>query len=308
MIESTFKQQVSLLLEIISDVFANDELALKGGTAINLFVQDLPRLSVDIDVAYIKISDRTTFISRISEITTEICRKLRTKSALKVFPNRTSDGFTNQIRVEDQSTSIKIDINFIMRGTVYDCVQLNSSEMVKNVFKKSVKIKCLSFEDLYAGKFCAALDRSHPRDLFDLFIFFKSHKMTKKLKIAFIVYLLSSNRPIFELLDPLPNKDLEELFKKEFEGMVEEAVTIEELKESKNLLINSIHEALNENDRKFLISFKSGDPIWDLFPFESLKDMPSIKWKLYNIKNMPRAKHEFMLQKLKDVLKAPNSI
>ncbi len=132
--------------------------------------------------------------------------------------------------------------------------------------------------------------------------------MTEKLKIAFIAYLLSSNRPIFELLDPLPNKDLEELFKKEFEGMVEEAVTIEELKESKNLLINSIHELLNENDRKFLISFKSGEPIWDLFPLEGLKDMPSIKWKLHNIKNMPKAKHEVMLKKLEKVLKSTNSI
>ena len=308
MIESPFKQQVSLLLEIISDVFADSELALKGGTAINLFAQDLPRLSVDIDVAYIKVSDRATFIKRISEITAEICRKLRAKSALKVFTNRTADGFTNQIRVEDPLTSIKIDINFIMRGTVYDCVQLNSSSMVKSIFKKSVKIKCLSFEDLYAGKFCAALDRSHPRDLFDLFIFFRNHQMTEKLKVAFIVYLLSSNRPIYELLDPMPNKNLEDLFKKEFEGMVAEAVTIEELKESKTLLINSIHEVLNNDDRNFLISFKSGEPIWDLFPLEGFKDMPSIKWKLHNIKNMPKAKHEVMLNKLKDVLKAPNSI
>ena len=73
-------------------------------------------------------------------------------------------------------------------------------------------------------------------------------------------------------------------------------------------MINSIHNLLNENDRKFLISFKSGEPIWDLFPLESLKDMPSIKWKLHNIKNMPKTKHEVMLNKLKEVLKAPNSI
>jgi hypothetical protein len=90
--------------------------------------------------------------------------------------------------------------------------------------------------------------------------------------------------------------------------MVAEAVTIEELKESKKLLINSIHEILNETDHKFLISFKSGEPIWDLFPLECLKDMPSIKWKLHNIKNMAKAKHEVMLNKLKEVLNTPNSV
>lgn len=51
--DKTYADTVRLLLAVAPDVFANDIFAMKGGTAINLFVRDMPRLSVDIDVVYL---------------------------------------------------------------------------------------------------------------------------------------------------------------------------------------------------------------------------------------------------------------
>ena len=53
MIDQDYVDAVRLLLRVVPDIFKNEIFAMKGGTAINLFVQDMPRLSVDIDVVYV---------------------------------------------------------------------------------------------------------------------------------------------------------------------------------------------------------------------------------------------------------------
>jgi len=60
MIADIYRSQVELLLRVLPYVAKEKVFALKGGTAINLFVRDLPRLSVDIDLTYLPFEDRAT--------------------------------------------------------------------------------------------------------------------------------------------------------------------------------------------------------------------------------------------------------
>ncbi len=64
--EIEYKKQVALLLSVLPEVAKESCFALHGGTAINLFVRDMPRLSVDIDLTYIPIEDRVTTFANIS--------------------------------------------------------------------------------------------------------------------------------------------------------------------------------------------------------------------------------------------------
>ena len=116
MIDSKFKDQVDLLLEVLAPCLADERLALKGGTAINLFYQDMPRLSVDIDLTYVRLNDRNEFIKEISEIFESLQTKLQ-----KFFPeiNRSSDGIPKQLRLSNRVAQIKVDLNLVLRGTVY---------------------------------------------------------------------------------------------------------------------------------------------------------------------------------------------
>ena len=158
----------------------------------------------------------------------------------------------------------------------------------------------LHFSDLYAGKICAALDRQHPRDLFDVKHLLLNEGITEELKNCFLVYLMSHSRPIVELLDPSP-KDICEMYKNEFTGMTREEITIEELYTSRDLLLSRIHELLNDNDREFLLSVKSGSPKWALFEYPEAKNLPAVQWKLQNINQMQSKKKELSFNKLENI-------
>lgn len=160
----------------------------------------------------------------------------------------------------------------------------------------------LSEQDLYGGKICAALDRQHPRDLFDMHLFFKkTDEINDHLKKAFLFYLLSHNRPLSELLAP-HHKDLATLYTNSFEGMSEEPISLSDLIQTRATLINTINKALTTNDKTFLLSFKQGEPLWHIPGMAVFKDYPSIQWKLYNIKSMAPDKHKQALEKLAAVL------
>ena len=163
-----------------------------------------------------------------------------------------------------------------------------------------MKSQTLSFADLYGGKICAALDRQHPRDLFDIRLLLQNEGITEDIKNAFIFYLISHNRSIIELLDP-NYKDIQKPFEKELEGMPTIKVSLEELLETRKALIIRLGKILNNDDKKFLISINSGDPVWDSYSFPKIKNFPSIKWKLLNINKVKKsnpAKHKKLFQKL----------
>ncbi|TKB11571.1 hypothetical protein [Desulforhopalus sp. IMCC35007] len=125
--------------------------------------------------------------------------------------------------------------------------------------------------------------------------------ITEELKNSFLVYLMSHNRPMAELLDPSP-KDIAEVYKREFIGMTSDEVSLEELYQSRHNLLGQVHDLLKEGDKEFLLSVKSGEPNWSLFAHPEVSMLPSIQWKIYNIAHMTIQNREKAFSKLQTIL------
>jgi len=173
-------------------------------------------------------------------------------------------------------------------------------------FEKSVQIQTLSLEDLYGGKICAALDRQHPRDLYDIKILFDNEGITDKIRTAFIVYLISHNRPMNELLNPT-FQDISHNFTAEFRGMTFSPITLDELNHAREKLITQLLSDLTEREKQFLVSVKSKKPQWDLIEVDHIKNLPAVIWKLLNLEKMDKKSHEQALAKLIKIFESINS-
>jgi predicted nucleotidyltransferase component of viral defense system len=293
-----YKDQVSLLLSVVTEAVSDERIALKGGTAINLFIENMPRLSVDIDLCYLPIQPREKALKSIDNIMRATGAELSKEPGVLTQINKTTEGMAKQVLVQKGRSSVKIEINYVLRGCVYDPKILPLCQNAQDIFKTYTEVRCLSIEDIYAGKFCAALDRQHPRDLYDVMVFFLKNKFTEKLKKAFLVYLISGNRPISEMIQPTL-LDQRELYENEFKGMTDSPVAYEELEKTRTHLIHQIKDSLTQADNDFLISFKSGEPIWSYFEdLDHIKNMSAVQWKLQNIRKMAPVKHKESLQKL----------
>ena len=90
----------------------------------------------------------------------------------------------------------------------------------------------VALADLYAGKICAALDRQHPRDLYDVMLLLDEEGFTDDIRRALLVYIVSHSRPMAELLAP-NRKDIRTIYENEFRQMTEEEVSLEALEETR---------------------------------------------------------------------------
>lgn len=301
--ETIYFKQAELLVRILPYIEAENVFALKGGTAINFFVRELPRLSVDIDLAYIPVSNRDDALADISRSLKNISSKVkRIFSGCQISLIRLQDSdFIRKIIINANDVTVKIEPNLIMRGTVYDPEVMELSQNAQNSFEMSVSVKALSFSELYASKICATLDRQHPRDLFDMHLLLTNEGIDKKMHKAFIVYLICHPRPIVEILNP-NFLDIKRIFENELVGMTTVNISLEDLLDTRKTLVSSIKESLTNAERKFLISIKTGKPEWDLLGLTGVEDLPAVKWKLMNIKSMDKKKHKKALEKLRNYL------
>ena len=164
-----------------------------------------------------------------------------------------------------------------------------------------MEVPVLSFADLYGGKICAALDRQHPRDLFDIKLMSEVGSLNEEICQAFVVYLASHNRPMSELL--LPNfQDFRQAYENEFKGMSSIEASYQELEKIGKELPGLILSKLSENEKKFLLSVKMGNPDFSLISISGLENLPAIKWKVENILKMESKKRITATEKLKSIL------
>lgn len=295
-------KQATLLMQILPDIAEHDCFALKGGTAINLFVRDLPRLSVDIDLVYLPIADRETSLTHIDNELRLIENKLRRRLPGVSVVKRAEKGGPQFLKfvVQHEGASVKVEVSSVLRGAVFESITMDVSSRTQEMLGFA-SMKLVSFEDLFAGKLCAALDRQHPRDLFDVKLLFENEGITNNLFRTFIVYLISSNRPIAELLRPNLS-DLKQDFVTDFNGMTFDVVSLEDLKKARERLISSVHSKLEENDKNFLLSFKQGSPQWNLLGLEDIEKLPAVLWKIHNLKQMNPDVRRAAIEKLEKVL------
>ncbi len=300
---SLYYKQVQLLMQVLPFVSRQSCFALKGGTAINLFVRELPRLSVDIDLVYLPMKGRTEALEEIYDALDSIGADLKT-----AFPDvELTEAYRSKpdalrLIVSRNRVQIKVELSPVLRGTVYEPQLREACEGVEAEFGY-VEVPLVSMADLYAGKICAALDRQHPRDLFDVKYLLDSEGFTNEIRKALLVYLLSLNRPMAELLNP-KFKDIASAYTGEFVNMAEVDVPLEELLEVRKRLVELIHEGLTDSERDFLLSFKNRTPDWTLLGLDGVSELPAIKWKQINLKKMRDETHAQALDKLKAVLMA----
>lgn len=298
-----YNVQVKLVLECLPIVAKAKNYALKGGTAINMFLREqYPRLSVDIDLCYLPLQAREESLTGIQAGLLEICDALQKELGYKSEKIRNSVTKTiTKLIVSNGKTDIKIEPNLILRGSIYPIIYLDLSKKVEGIYKLPVyNMPLIAKEEIYAGKICAALDRQHPRDLFDAKFILKEGIM-EKTKNAFLVYLISHNRPMHELLEP-NRLDQSEVFVTDFQGMTNLNISYQNLVNIREKLIQTINKTLTEQDKQFLISVKKGTPQWEYLNLPNIENLPGIKWKLMNIRKMEKAKAKVYLAKLEAVL------
>lgn len=294
-----YEKQVELLLQILPEVAKVEIFALHGGTCINLFVRDMLRLSVDIDLTYIPIEDRSTSLSKILEGLNIIADKIR-----KIIPDAIIDVKEQEFKliVSVKNVVVKVEVSVMNRGLLGSAENRTLCAKAQETFEAFCEISSVSIGQLYGGKICAALDRQHPRDLFDVKYLLQNEGFSKEIKEGFLLMLLCSERPINEMLNP-HLLDQKMAFENQFEGMASEDFSYEDYEKTRIKLIEVINQELTQEDKKFLLSFKNLTPDWSIYPFS---EFPGVKWKQLNLnklKNNNPKKHKQLFDKLKEVLK-----
>ena len=132
-----------------------------------------------------------------------------------------------------------------------------------------------------------AMDRQHPRDLFDVMELFAHGGITPAIRRAFVVYLASHNRTIHEVLFPTP-KDFQLAYDGSFVGMTTEPVTLEALLDARRRLLRELPALLDPNERGFLRSLVRAQPDWSLLGIPHLAELPAIRWRLQNLEQLSR--------------------
>ncbi len=301
--DTVYFRQAELLLRVLPFVNEEEIFALKGGTAINFFIRNLPRLSIDIDLTYLPINDRETALRDIEKGLIRISERVeKTIPRVRVFFKRDREyNLVAGLLIRRGDATIKVEPNPILRGMVFPTETRVLCQRAQDLFELSIEARMLSFEDLYGGKACAALDRQHPRDLFDIDMLFRNEGLPEKVRKAFIIYLVSHFRPMIEILNPRWG-DLRPVFEREFQGMMGEPVMAEELRSAGDQLVSRLHMEMTQEERLFILSIKEGEPRWHMLGMPGIENLPAVQWKLQNIRRMTPAKHREAVQKLRSYI------
>lgn len=295
-----YRRQVALLIRTLPLIAEEEAFALKGGTAINLFIRNLPRLSVDIDLTYLPVLGRAESLAAIGAAMKRIAGRISKAIRGAQITESAHEGAVTKLFVRSEGVQILIEVTPVLRGCVYEPETRGVVPAVEDEFGFA-EIQIVSFADLYAGKIVAALDRQHPRDLFDVRGLLAEEGIDDALRRAFIVYLLSHGRPMSEVLAPT-RKDISEEFLRGFEGMTDKPVTREELEAAREALISEIVGKMPANHRRFLVSFERGEPEWKLFDVPGAHELPAVRWRQQNLDTLSASKRKALVARLSEVL------
>jgi len=180
---------LSLLEGLRSHPFLKGRLALKGGTALNLFLFNVPRLSVDIDLNYVGAADRETMLAerpKVEDAIRAVCS--REGFAVRRIPEDHAGG---KWRLQYESAlggrgNLELDLNFMLRVPLWPILSRDSRPIGS---RKAKAIPLLDPHELAAGKFAALLARHESRDLFDAHqILNRDDLHPERLRLAFVVY------------------------------------------------------------------------------------------------------------------------
>jgi predicted nucleotidyltransferase component of viral defense system len=241
-----FLETARLLTQVAPLVFVDDTFALKGGTAINLFVRDMPRLSVTFPDHTLP---RDQALPRINDAIRQAAERLNARGFQTHVP--AADAGETKLLVRRGPIEVKIEANFVWRGTVQPVRKASLVPAARDALMADLDVPMMSLADLYGSKLVAALDRQHPRDLFDVMQLFEHEGITPDIRRAFVVYLAA-------------------------------------LLAARERMVDELQQCLDNNERRFLLSLVAGTPDWPLLGIAHLEHLPGIRWKLHNLAQLQR--------------------
>jgi predicted nucleotidyltransferase component of viral defense system len=292
-----YLNQVSFLLRILPEIERFPNIALHGGTAINLFHHDMPRLSVDIDLTYIPFSQREKDLESIRKILKNLGLRL-----LKTIPEIKLHSHTNaeedfKLICRLGNSQIKVEVNTINRGLISEPEIRPLCSTVQTTFKTFMEMRLVPVSQLFGGKIVAALDRQHPRDLFDTKKLLDRNGMNNEIMAGFLFCLLSSKRPIHEILQPV-FIDQKNVIDNQFKGMANEPFTYEMFESERKRLLEIIFNKMTLRQKNMILSLVKCEPEW---LYGDWSHFPGIKWKIDNLKTLKMEnpmKYKLQIEKL----------
>ena len=298
-----FRQRLQLLTDLLPVVAAETRFALKGGTAINLFEHDLPRLSVDVDLSWLPFGDFASDSRAIDEALRSIADALAAPPLrLQVVTSapEKAQGVTRLIAAHGR-TRVQIETTPVMRGVVHPVRMMTVQPRVQAEFGFAA-MQVLDFNDLYSGKLAAALTRQNPRDLFDVGILLDEGRFDVALWRTFLVYLTASPKPAWELLEPGEPRDLANAFRTVFEGMTAEPTSVAALLDNRTRMLARIAALMDTASREFLVSVEREAPDFNLIGLPQAADLPGVRRKLQNLARRSPQKRDADYRQLAEAL------
>ena len=280
-----FYAQARLAAEILPYVTHPDVFVLKGGTHINLFCRDLPRLSVDIDLVFTGPGGSS------DKATKEILR-----THMKALKARLSDvkpgGYKSTLRadakakvtVKRDGIRVKTEASPIGVGTYYRPVQLHPQPRAQEILGIREPVWGVTEEEAYAGKMCAALYRQMPRDIFDIMMLYEHGGISDDLFKTFAVYVACNSAHPRKLLCPAA-KLLNAAHTMTFAGMSEVEVPVSHLIHVRNQLLADVRKRMDRSLVNMLLSLHDAEPDFGLIDRPSAERMHAIQRKVQNLRH-----------------------
>ena len=272
-----------------------EEFAVHGGTAINMFLKNMIRYSVDIDLTYTPLKKREESLTEINTRLIELKQQIeKTVPGIKIThkPN------VWKLLCLKDGDAVKIEVNGTKRGVIGDIEIKSLCPKAQKEFNMGSLARIVPFTQLYGGKISAALSRQHPRDLFDCK--YMDVDSFDAVKNGLMFCLISSDKPVIESLQPnLINQ--EDALKNQFDGMSDIPFSYDDFENARKDLIAKVNRILTDEDKEFLISFEKGMPEWNKCCAGNLSVFPSVQWKLLNIEKLKATnieKHKSGIEKL----------
>ena len=301
-LDGAYLAQVRLLVRLLPYIASEGCLALKGGTAINLFHREMPRLSVDIDLTYVPIASRAESLEDIECSLRRVAERIRSadRSSQITESASASQNSIDKLFIRSRGVQVKIEVNPVLRGCVNEPTPMDICAKAENQFGY-VQINTMSFADLFAGKIVAALDRQHPRDFYDIHQLVLNEGITDALRESLIVYLISHERSPARLLTA-ESRDIETEYRNNFYGMTERDIPLHTLSSIHAELKKDLIQNMNDDHRRFLASFYRRKPEWSLLGIDGVSRLPAVRWREINLDRAGDQTRETIAQHIEEVL------
>ena len=195
---------------------------------------------------------------------------------------RSKDLGDTKLIVENDTSQVKVEVNVVFRGTVLPIERKALSAKTGDLFGVEFEAPILARDELYAGKLVAALDRQHPRDLFDVWQLYESGGLSDGMVECFVLYLAGHNRPPHEVLFG-NDKDIAAEYERAFVGMTEVECALDTLLAARAQMRQELPQRLTAKHKQFLSGLVRAEPDWSMVQCPHAAELPALRWKLANL-------------------------